>query len=451
MKGLIIALVALGCVGGGYYVFDMTQRTRQAELKKAEAELRLKAKAEDAKKAQAEAKTEEAKKAQAEAEAERKTAEANTAQAKRDETKQAIELKAKETAASEAAAKQAAAEKAAAEAAAKQAVAEKAKAEAAKAASEAKAKEEELALKRAEAERKTAEAKRDETLTAAAIVKAAAEKSENERKTAEANAAAERDRKLRLYSRASLSRAEMVALQRAERLLALEESGHLARARAEVGAEGDTAAAADEDDTAATDETTTTEAPKTNAVVAVTWPPEKMPEPPDGEKVAALQKKLDDARLREHVRGARRCIAVFGERIDRAVADGRLVDAQSDRRALVSLVPDYMDVYIELIDEARKAGNETVQGKRLDELIALAPTWRRTALFVRLLTHDEAYFSRALAGRIEKNEYVRAFRKIYDVARRDKGDRDERDAKVERICRTLATYVPDFETSPEWK
>ena len=447
MKGLIIALVALGCVGGGYYVFDMTQRTHQAELKKAEAELRLKAKAEDAKKAQAEAKAAEDARKKAEADSKKSEAEKEKAKLNAEATKKAIELKAKEKAASEAAAKQAEKEKAAAEAATKQANAEKARAEAAKAAAEAKAKEEELALKRAEAERKTAEAKRDETLAAAAIVKAATEKSENERKEAEANAAAERDRKLRLYSRASLSRAEMVALQRAERLLALEESGHLARARAEAGAEDESAP--DEGDTAATDEST--EAPETNAVVAVTWPPEKLPEPPDGEKVAALQKKLDDVRLREHVRGARRCVAVFGERIDRAVADGRLVDAQSDRRALVSLVPDYMDVYIDLIDEARKAGNETVQGKRLDELIALVPAWRRTALFVRLLTHDEAYFSRALAVRIEKNEYVRAFRKIYDVARRDKGDRDERDEKVEHICKVLATYVPDFETSPEWK
>ncbi len=449
MKGLIIALVALGCVGGGYYVFDMTQRTHQAELKKAEAELRLKAKAEDAKKAQAEAKAAEDARKTAEAARKKSEAEKEKAKLNAEATKKAIELKAKEKAASEAAAKQAAAEKAKAEAATKQANAEKARAEAAKAAAEAKAKEEDLALRRAEAERKTAEAKLAETQTAAAIVKAAAEKSENERKEAEANAAAERDRKLRLYSRASLSRAEMVALQRAERLLALEESGHLARARAEAGAEDESAP--DEGDTAAATDESSTEAPETNAVVAVTWPPEKLPEPPDGEKVAALQKKLDDVRLREHVRGARRCVAVFGERIDRAVADGRLVDAQSDRRALVSLVPDYMDVYIDLIDEARKAGNETVQGKRLDELIALVPAWRRTALFVRLLTHDEAYFSRALAGRIEKNEYVRAFRKIYDAARRDKGDRDERDEKVARICRTLATYVPDFETSPEWK
>ncbi len=448
MKGLIIALVALGCVGGGYYVFDMTQRTRQAELKKAEAELRLKAKAEDAKKAQAELKIAAEKTAQAEITNKTAKATENAEQLKLDQTKKAIELKDKEKRASDAAVKQANAQKEAAEAATKQANAEKAKAEAAKAASEAKAKVEELALKRAEAERKTAEAKRDETLAAQAIVKAAAEKSENERKEAEANAAAERDRKLRLYSRASLSRAEMVALQRAERMLALEESGHLARARAEAGVEDDTAA--DEGDAEA-ETGETTGAPETNAVVAVTWPPAKLPEPPDGEKVAALQKKLDDARLREHVRGARRCIAVFGERIDRAVAEGRLVDAESDRRALVSLVPDYMDVYVELIDEARKAGNEAVQGKRLDELIALMPDWRRTALFVRLLGHDEAYFSRALAGRIEKDEYVRAFRKIYDAARRDKGDSDERDEKVAHICRVLATYVPDFETSPEWK
>ncbi len=43
------------------------------------------------------------------------------------------------------------------------------------------------------------------------------------------------------------------------------------------------------------------------------------------------------------------------------------------------------------------------------------------------------------------------FRKLYDQAMRDKGDRDERREKMSHICKVLATYVPDYERSPEWK
>lgn len=294
---------------------------------------------------------------------------------------------------------------------------------------------------------KEAEAARDEKLAATRIAEAALAKSANERKAAEATAAAEHDRKLRLYSRASLSRAETVALQRAERRLALEEAGLLApednagdggMAPAEEAAGNTAGAAADGN------------AP-TNAVVAVTWPEARPDATPAGVKVAEIQRKIDDTHRAAQNRAARRRIADFGRRIDQAVSEGRLADAAHERRALVSLVPDYVDVYIGLLDEARAANDEAAQKKRLDELVALVPDWRRVAVLVRLIQHDEAFYSRALAGRVEKDDYVKAFRKIYDAARRDKGDRDERDEKVAHICRVLATYVPDFERSPEWK
>ena len=59
--------------------------------------------------------------------------------------------------------------------------------------------------------------------------------------------------------------------------------------------------------------------------------------------------------------------------------------------------------------------------------------------------------AQALFGTVQDYFLTIHFRKIYDAARRDKGDRDERDEKVAHICRVLATYVPDFERSPEWK
>ena len=189
----------------------------------------------------------------------------------------------------------------------------------------------------------------------------------------------------------------------------------------------------------------------TNAVVAVTWPEARPDATPAGAKVAEIQRKIDDTHRTAQNRAARRRIADFGRRIDQAVSEGRLADAAHERRALVSLVPDYVDVYIGLLDEARAANDEAAQKKRLDELVALVPDWRRVAVLVRLIQHDEAFYSRALAGCVEKDDYVKAFRKIYDAARRDKGDRDERDEKVAHICRVLATYVPDFERSPEWK
>lgn len=441
--GTVLVLVALAAVGGGTYFFRTVQENRRLELQARTQQDRLKAKEADARAKEAEAKTKEAEARKAEAD--RKRAEAAAAEkravvdAKRQEESRARE----QAAAAAAAKKKAEAEKAAADAAAKKAAAEKDASDAARAEQEKRAAAEAVALRRAEAERKTAEAARDEKLAATRIAEAALAKSANERKTAEATAAAEHDRKLRLYSRASLSRAETVALQRAERRLALEEAGLLAP---EDNAGDGGAAPAEESAGTAADGS----AP-TNAVVAVTWPEARPDATPAGVKVAEIQRKIDDTHRTAQNRAARRRIADFGRRIDRAVSEGRLADAAHERRALISLVPDYVDIYIELLDEAREAKDEAVQKKRLDELVALVPDWRRVAVLVRLIQHDEAFYSRALAGRVEKDDYVKAFRKIYDAARRDKGDRDERDEKVAHICRVLATYVPDFERSPEWK
>ena len=226
--GTVLALVALAALGGGTYFFRTVQENRRLELQARIQQDRLKTKEAEALAKEAEAKTKESEARKAEAERKRAEAAAEEKRAvvaaKRQEEARARE----QAAAATAAAKKATAEKAAADAAAKKAAAEKAASDAARAEQEKRAAAEAVVLQRAEAERKTAEAARDEKLAATRIAEAALAKSANERKAAEAAAAAEHDRKLRLYSRASLSRAETVALQRAERRLALEEAGLLA-------------------------------------------------------------------------------------------------------------------------------------------------------------------------------------------------------------------------------
>jgi hypothetical protein len=294
-------------------------------------------------------------------------------------------------------------------------------------------------MKRAEAERAKAEAELARVAAAKKIAEAALAKSENEVKAAEANAAAERDRKLRMYRRAETSRAEMLALQRAERMLALEESGALSEADQEpdFDASGDSGARPDE---------------ATNVVVKVDWPADAASAPAADSVAVDAGRKMAAAANAEDGRRAREYIATFGALAGRADAEGRPVDAAYYRRTLTSLVPEYVDVYAELIDEARrKGGREKDEARYVTELMATIPAWRRVAVCESLLQRDEAYFSRALAGRMSRDEYVKAFRKLYDKAMRDKGDRDERRGNMARICKVLATYVPDYERSPEWK
>ncbi len=438
--GVVIALVALAVVGGGTFFFKSIQETRKLELEQQIQTAKRKTRAAEAAAAESEAKAKEAEARKAEAE--RKKAEALAESKKTDlaTKKQETENLKEKAAVAAAEAKRAAAVQAAAEAETARSEAAKAEAEAKRLEQEKRAAAESIIRARAEAEQKKAEAALAEKMAAKQIADAALAKSENERKTAEANAAAEHDRKLRLYSRANTSRAELLALQRAEKLLALEESGALDAAGEDDGMEEASEPSAEGP-----------AAGETNAVVAVTWPETHSDETPAGKKIAARQRQLDDQIVQTRARRARRHIREFGALVDQAVADGRATDARYYRRTLTSLVPNYVAVYEELIDEARKADDAKGADKLLDDLIALVSDWQRVAVFVELIQRDEAYYSRALAGRVKKDEYVKAFRKIYEEARRDKGDHDERDAKVAHICKVLATYVPEFETSPEWK
>ncbi|MDO4991303.1 MAG: hypothetical protein Q4E45_12460 [Eubacteriales bacterium] len=439
--GLVAALLALGIVGGGAFAYRSMQETERQRLQTEAQKAKLKTRDADARAREAEAKSKEAEARKAEAARKQADAEADAKKAVLAAKKQEEANLREKSAADAAAAKRLQAEKAAADAAVAKAVAEKEAAEAERAAQAKKAEAEAVALKRAEEERRKAEADYAKTVAAKSIADAALAKSENERKTAEAAATAERDRRLRMYARANTSRAELLALQRAEKLLALEESGALER--------GEASEEAGMAETRPAEPTSSDDA--TNVAVSVAWPDAPSGETSVGEQVAEAHRKMIERTSQERVRADRRHVNAFGALIDKAMKDGRMVDAGYYRSTLIALVPDYVSIYRELIEEARKAKDEEAAGRRLDELISLIPSWQRVAVFVQLIHQDEAYYSRMLAGRIQKGEYVRTFRKIYDEARRDKGDRDERDAKVEHICKVLATYVPDYENVTEWK
>lgn len=439
--GIVAALLALGAVGGGVFVFRNMQETRRQELQLQAQQVKLKAREADAKAKEGEARARESEARKAEAERKRSEAEA---EAKRTDlaTKRQEEANLKErSAADAAAAKRAEAER-------KRSEAEIAKAEAVKKAAEAeqiaqakKAEVEAVALRRVEEERRKAEIDYAKTAAAKSIADAALAKSENERKTAEATAAAEHDRKLRMYSRANTSRAELLALQRAEHLLALEESGALQEPNGMDNGGGVEAGTSEMQK----DESCT------NVAVTVVWPVETASQSPAEKRVEDVRERLDNRARATSSAAARRHIDNFAALVRKATAEGRVADAAYYRATLISLVPDYVSVYRELMEDARKSGEGKVAERRLGELVELVPPWQRISVFVQLIHHDEAYYSRMLAGRINKDEYVKTFRKICDEVRRDKGDRDERDAKVEHFCKILATYVPDFEDSTEWK
>ena len=437
--GTALLFVALAAVGAGAYFLKTAQENRRLELQAKTKQAQQKTKEADAKAKEAAAREEDAKARQRDSERKIKEAEAAKAATDLAAKRQETESELAKAEADKAAAAKAEAEKAASDAAVAKAEAEKAASDAARAASEKKAEAEGLALKRAEAERAKAQAELARTEAAKKIAEAALAKSENEAKAAEANAAAERDRKLRMYRRAETSRAEMLALQRAERLLALDESGALTAADLENASSESGDPRAQQDGA-------------TNAVVKVDWP-DAVPAASSTDSAAAkADKKMSEAAVAENNRRAREYIATFGALADRAAAEGRLADAAYYRRTLTSLVPKYEDVYAELIDEARKAGGREKDEERyVKELMAIVPEWRRVAVCESLPQRDEDYFSRALAGRMARDEYVKVFRKLYDKAMRDKGERDERREKMAHICKVLATYVPDYERSPEWK
>ena len=440
--GTVLMLVALAAVGAGAYFFKTSQMTRQLTLQAQTKQNQLKAKEAEQKAREAEARTAEAEKLQKESELKIKAAEEAKAASELAAKKQEAENLKAQKAADEAAAEKAAAAQAAAEAETEKAAAQKAAADAARAETEKKIELEQLALKRAEAERAKAEAEAVRLEAAKKIADAALEKSANELKAAEANAQAERDRKLRMYRRAETSRAEMLALQRAERLLALDEAGALTAADLETAGEDDPPGA----------EAAAGGAPKTNAVVKVDWPEANDQGTPAEAKVNEISQKLGAQSSADARRRMRDYIRTFDALAERATAEGRAADAAHFRRTLVELVPDYVEAYATLIDETRQAKDrEKDAGRLVTNLLALVPDWQRISVCEKLLLRDEAYYSKALAGRIDRDEYVKVFRKLYEQARRDKDDRDERRAKMAHLCEVLSIYVPEFEKSPEWK
>lgn len=439
--GMAGVLVVLAAVGGGTFVFRNLQETRRQELQQKTQEAKLKTKEEARREAEANAKAKEAEARTAEAK--RKTAEAEKAAAEKN-------LAAKrESVAAEKARKDAAATesvkatkvKAAAEAETAKAKAAQAKAEAEKAAADAKAKVEALARDKAAEERRKAEAELARVALAKEVADAALAKSENERKTAEANAVAEHDRKLRMYRRAETSRAEMVELQKAERLLALEESGGAIAA----------VDAADDEPGASTETTTDGAAAPTQQVVSVTWPDAADERSPATRHVLEADRAHVARLAADRRRRSREHVVNFEAMVERAEREGRTADVAYYRRTLVSLVPDYPLVCAELIEEARRDNRPKDADYFCTALMAFTPEWARVGVMLELLARDEAYYSKMLAGRVTKDEFVKAFRKRYDRARRGKGDQDERDAEMAHICSVLATYVPDYERSPEWK
>lgn len=333
-------LVAL--VGAGGWFWQSMQTQKKLELENQKKELALKAKQADAAKAEDERKAKEAEARTAEANRKKSEADKAKAEAAAEAARtESDNLKAKGEAA-KLAIEQSQAAKAAAEA-------ETAKQEAAKAAAEAKEKElakqhevEALSAKRAADERAKAEAELTRTLAAKKIADAALEKSENERKAAEENAKAERDKKLRMYKRAVTSRAEYLDLQRAERLLALDEAGLLTNgvAAAALDAEPMPTPAVAEDGT-------------TNEVVEAENDPEvakirqqgvPAPEMAPLSQVEQELKDLNDALDGKIESDRRRRDAdyrkMFAELIEQAEKDGRMRDAAYYRRVLDSLVSE---------------------------------------------------------------------------------------------------------------
>jgi len=450
---VLLTVAAVAAVGGSLFVWkaheanvaqalkakEQAARTerRLAETRALEAE---KATAqENAKAKEAVARTEEARKARA-------ADERAAAEAKAAEKKAAAEAERTKLEAAKAETAKAKAQKEAAEAEAKKAKAQKEAAEAAAAELAKKTEAATLALKKAEAERQKADA---DYATAAAVkraAEAAREKSENDRKAAEANAAAEHDRKLRMYQRAGTSRAELLALKRAEKLLALEESGALARAEADVAAEAEVEPAAAE---APAEETRSA----TNAAVAVTWPAEDGVRPAD----EAVAQQLDEIAGNRRRRRARAYIERFTELADAAEREKpqRAPDAARARATIPTLVPDYVDVYEELIRESCASGRVETAQKHIRDLFKVVPEWERVDVVVRLLKRDETFYSRELAGRVPKTTYVAGFRKLYDLARRDldsdgEDGRDPREERMQHIREVLSKYVPDYEKIYEW-
>lgn len=446
MGRIALAAAFAAALGGGFLVWKGYAENRRLELKaaaaraaadraRAEGQAAEAAARENAKAKEAEARIKEA--AQKKAADERATAKAN-ADAKK-AAAEAENLKLKNAQEEIAKAK---ARKAAAEAEAEKAKAQKAAAEATRAEQERKVAAERLARERAEAAARKAAAEQATAEAARRAAEAAREKSENERRTAEANAAAEHDRKLRLYQRAGTSRAELVALRRAEKRLALEEAGLLEDEGESEGADEAKGAAAEAEKPAATNAV---------AAAAVRWP--DADDAADGR--AAPEDRSDALRRQRERRAARRDVRELGDLANRAEAEGRAADAARFRAAIKTFAPDYVALYADAISEAKAAGKADEARALLGDLFKVVPEWERADVVVRLLERDEAHYSEALAGRVPKSVYVSAFRTLYDRTRRDvesdgADGRNPRAERMQHLREVLARFVPDYERVYEW-
>lgn len=433
--GTILILVLLGAIGGGTFVFRNIQETKRQEIQQKTQQAKLKTKAAEAEKAKAEEET--AKAAARKKEAEAKKAEAEAAKAKAD-----VEAKKAETEAAKAKAEAAQAETAKAEAQADAAAAEadklaarKAADEAAAAAAGAKAKLEAETCARIQAEQAKAQAEAARALAEQTVAEAALKKSENERKTAEAKAAEEHDRKLRMYRRAKTSRSEMIELQAAERRLAREEAG-----------------LAPEEESAAVTPAAPAEPPPEPVVVptaeearlaGVQWTDGKEPPTPAEAKLVQENRKLSEQTDMVHTRRARKYVAAFGKLIAEAQKENRREDVKYYRKTLVTLVPDYRDVYVAQAEELRLHGKVEAELTVLKELLALVEPSARETLFAWLIERDGAHYAGRLARLVTPEEYVSLYKRLVDVVRHENGDREVREQRLDNYWKWMGPYLQD--------
>jgi hypothetical protein len=339
-SSVVILIVALLGAGGVYLGLKQSEaKALAAEAQKAKSEAKIaeakKVESENNRKAaEAEKKAAEAKKATAEAE--KKTAADKLAATKEAKLKAAEEAKLKEAdTANRKAAKEAS------EAKEKEDKAAKEKLDAQRKADQVKLELEKVSAKRAADERAKAEAEERAKVAANAITQAALKKSENELKTAELNRQTERDRRLQMYKRGEVSKAEMIEIENAEKALAREESiknGILPADSPYRFAENL------QEETWVPEELPSTpqETVFTNEVTAIIEEVEK-PSKVDLE-LERLNNSLENAIESTRKKIHNKYETILREMIAEAERTGRDADAKRYKRALWSLLSDPMDV-----------------------------------------------------------------------------------------------------------
>lgn len=339
-SSVVILIVALLGAGGVYLGLKRSEaQALAAEAQKAKSEAKIaeaqKVEAENNRKAaEAEKKAAEAKKATAEAE--KKTAADKLAETKEAKLKAAEEAKLKE-----ADTKNRKAAKEASEAKEKEDKAAKEKLDAQRKADQVKLELEKVSAKRAADERAKAEAEERAKVAANAITQAALKKSENELKTAELNRQTERDRRLQMYKRGEVSKAEMIEIENAEKALAREESIK----RGVLPADSPYRFAENlQEETWVPEELPSTpqETVFTNEVTAIIEEVEK-PSKADLE-LERLNNSLENAIESTRKKIHNKYETTLREMIAEAERTGRDADAKRYKRALWSLISDPMDV-----------------------------------------------------------------------------------------------------------